>query len=107
VVAGIGLAVHRLDPGRVVDEALELELLVVEDDVVDLIQRDSRLAQIVLDRVRREARVVLLAREPLLLSGRRGWRLHGHWLAHGLQNFAPSRLAVPQPGQIASSRVLH
>src|SRR5262249_48808116 len=54
------------------EQALELEeRLVVEDNVVDLIQRHAGLAQTVLDRVRREARGVLLARESLFLSRRR------------------------------------
>src|SRR5438270_3425503 len=51
-------------------QTLELqEWLVVEDDVVDPIERHPRLAQAVVDGVSGKARVVLLAREPLFLSG--------------------------------------
>src|SRR5690606_38221299 len=45
------------------------ERLVVEDDVVDLVQRGARLLEAVGQRLRREARVVLAPREALFLRG--------------------------------------
>ena len=53
------------------EQPLELdERLVVEDDVVDVVERDLAFAQAILDRVGREVGVVLLAREALFLRGR-------------------------------------
>src|SRR5262245_45990053 len=52
-------------------QAFELEeRLVVEHDVVDVVQSGSRGLQTVAERMMREAGVVLLAREALLLGGR-------------------------------------
>jgi hypothetical protein len=52
------------------EQALELqERLVVEGDVVDVGQLDAGLVEAVLHGVLREARIVLLAREALLLRG--------------------------------------
>src|SRR4029450_5309473 len=52
------------------EQALELqERLVVEGDVVDVLKLDVGLVEAVLHGVLREARIVLLAREALLLRG--------------------------------------
>src|SRR5437667_1487832 len=45
------------------------ERLLVEANQIDLVYSDAALAQAVRDRMRRKACVVLLAREPLFLSG--------------------------------------
>ena len=46
------------------------ERLLVEDDIVDVLERDAGLLEAIADRVDREARVLLLAREALLLRRR-------------------------------------
>ena len=52
------------------DETVELQQrLVVEDDVVELLDLEAGLLQAVVRRVRREAVVVLDAREALFLRG--------------------------------------
>src|SRR5262245_22697080 len=52
-------------------QAFELEeRLVVEHDVVDVVQSGTRGLQAVAERMMREAGIVLLAREALLLGGR-------------------------------------
>jgi hypothetical protein len=72
------------------EHALELEQgLVVEAHRVELLGGDARLLQHVLDRVGGEARVVLLAGEPLLLAG-------GHDLAVAQQR---GRGVVVEAGQ--------
>jgi len=52
------------------EETVELDQrLLVEADDVEILGRDAAFAEAVGDRPRREARIVLLAREALLLSG--------------------------------------
>jgi hypothetical protein len=59
------------------EEPLELdERLLVEHDRVDLGQRDAALAEAIAHGVRREAGVVLAAREALFLRGRDGRPVH-------------------------------
>ena len=64
------------EPGRGVreigfEQPLELaQRLLVEDDIVEVLDRDLRFAEAVLDRQVREAGIVLLAGEALLLRGR-------------------------------------
>src|SRR5262249_55039837 len=65
------LIAARRKPHIGLQEPLELEKrLLVEHDVVDVVERAAAFPQAIRNGMRREARVLLLAREALLLRGR-------------------------------------